>query len=170
MSNAPDLPYAKFSQRLGASLIDSAASLFLVGIFLFVVIRPRLLAMYMGSGFAHSGGVRARWDATGALPKAEIFLMFLLSAFFPPVLYYALLESSVRRATLGKMALDLVTVRIDGSRVSFLRAAARHILRRLFGFVPFGFTAALPVFGERRQGLHDMATGVVVMRRGDAAV
>jgi uncharacterized RDD family membrane protein YckC len=44
-------------------------------------------------------------------------------------LYYALFESSLRRATPGKMLLALVVVDAGNSRISFLRATLRHVLK-----------------------------------------
>ena len=137
-------------------------------IFVFVVVRPIMIAVLVPEGVpAGPPDPRALWAAAGASQKAVVLLLFLVSAWVPSGLYYAVLESSSRRATLGKMALDLVTVRADGDRVSFLRAAARYFVKAFVAFfVPFGFVAILPLFGARRQAAHDWATGVVVVRRG----
>jgi len=162
------LSHAQFQQRLGAWLIDATVTVLLSLVFAFVVARPIIIATLFPEG-APAGHMdaRARWAEADVSQKAVVFLLFFVSAWVPSGFYYALLESSSRRATLGKMALGLVTVRIDGSKVSFLRASARYYFKAFVGFVvPFGCFAMLPAFGgTRRQGAHDWVTGVVVVRR-----
>ena len=78
-------------------------------------------------------------------------------------LYAALLESSSYQATLGKMALGLKVIALEGHRISFARATGRHfakilsLLMFLIGFIMVGFT-------RRKQGLHDMLAGTLVIR------
>src|SRR5712671_1500418 len=126
VSGTSDLSYAAFHQRLGAYLIDAIVCVLLALVFVFVVVRPILIAVLVPEG-ASPGRMdpRALWAAADASQKAAVFLLFLVSAWVPAGLYYAVMESSSRRATLGKMALELLTVRTDGSKVSFLRATAR---------------------------------------------
>jgi len=150
-------------------LIDAIACVLSAFVFAFVVARPIIIAVLVPEG-APPGRLdpRTLWAAADASQKAVVLLLFFASAWIPSGLYYAVLESSSRRATLGKMVLGLVTVRTDGSRVSFLRATARYFVKAVVGFlVPFGFVAMLPLFGTRRQGAHDWVTGVVVACRGE---
>jgi uncharacterized RDD family membrane protein YckC len=78
-------------------------------------------------------------------------------------LYHTIGESSARRTTIGKKALGLIVVNTNGSRMSFLRANGRYwgkILSGLLigiGYLMVGFTA-------RKQGLHDMMAGTIVIR------
>ena len=78
--------------------------------------------------------------------------------------YYALLESSTWQATLGKKALGLEVTDLQGARISFGRAsgrwAARYISTMTFlvGYIMAGFTA-------RKQALHDMIAGTLVIRK-----
>ena len=78
-------------------------------------------------------------------------------------LYFAMLESSERGATVGKMAMGLRVVTGDGQRLSFLNATGRYfakILSALFfciGFIMIGFT-------ERKRGLHDMLANTLVIK------
>ncbi len=67
--------------------------------------------------------------------KAGVLLLFFATAWIPSGLYYALQESGARQATLGKRILGLVTVRIDGTRVSFIRAATRYFVKVVVGIV-----------------------------------
>jgi uncharacterized RDD family membrane protein YckC len=81
-------------------------------------------------------------------------------------LYFSLMESSKRQATLGKLALGIQVTDMDGKRVSFGKATGRHFgkfisaLILFFGFFMAGWT-------EKKQGLHDMMAGcLVVVREG----
>jgi uncharacterized RDD family membrane protein YckC len=79
-------------------------------------------------------------------------------------LYFTLSESSAKRATLGKMALGIVVTDLEGRRISFGRANGRHwskilsALMLLVGFLMVAFTS-------RKQGLHDMIAGCLVVKK-----
>jgi uncharacterized RDD family membrane protein YckC len=80
------------------------------------------------------------------------------------VLYYGFQESSEHQATLGKRALGIIVTDLEGSRISFGRAAGRELAKilsaliLLIGFLMIGFT-------ERKQGLHDMIAECLVIDR-----
>ena len=160
-----DLSYAPFHKRLAAHAIDAVVCLFLVIGFLFVVTRPMVAAIIIPDDVSPRDS-RAIWAAMDVSKKLIVFMLFWVSVWLPSGLYFAGLESSTRRATLGKMALKLVAVRMDGSKLSFLRATARYYSKAVADLVPFGFVATLPLYGDRRQGLHDWVTGVVVVAKG----
>ncbi|MCX5658507.1 MAG: RDD family protein [Planctomycetota bacterium] len=77
-------------------------------------------------------------------------------------LYYALMESSSKQATVGKMALGIRVTDLDGNRISFARATGRYFatliswLTLTIGFIIAGFT-------ERKQALHDIIAGTLVV-------
>lgn len=78
-------------------------------------------------------------------------------------IYEAAMESSKYQATLGKMALGLKVTDVEGRRISFLRATARHFAKILSGLIlMIGFIMA--GFTERKQALHDMIAGTLVRR------
>jgi len=89
--------------------------------------------------------------------------LILLSVAFS-WLYYALLESSPWQATLGKKALGLEVTDLDGRRISFPRATGRYLGKivssfiLMIGYIMAGFT-------ERKQALHDMMAGCLVIRK-----
>lgn len=70
------------------------------------------------------------------------------------VLYFALMESSDRQATLGKMALSIKVGDKNGDRISFGRAVGRYFAKiisaitLLIGFMMAGWD-------DRKQALHD---------------
>lgn len=79
-------------------------------------------------------------------------------------LYFALMESSNRQATLGKMVIGLVVVDENYRRISFARATGRHFGKFLsaiilgIGFIMAGFT-------EKKQALHDTFADTLVVQK-----
>jgi uncharacterized RDD family membrane protein YckC len=77
--------------------------------------------------------------------------------------YAVLLIRSSMRGTLGLQVMDLQVTDLHGGRVSFLRAAWRY-LAQLLTLVTFGVGYLLQLVTPRRQTLHDMVSGTVVVR------
>lgn len=92
---------------------------------------------------------------------------FLNDTFFPCIigwLYYTLMESSEKQATLGKQAMQIKVTDMQGGRISFGRATGRYFSKWLsaailmIGYMMAGWT-------EKKQALHDLiASTLVVMR------
>jgi uncharacterized RDD family membrane protein YckC len=76
-------------------------------------------------------------------------------------LYGALMESSSRQATLGKMIFSLKVTDLQGRRISFGVATGRQFAKwlsfvtLLVGYIMAGFT-------QKKQALHDMIVNTVV--------
>jgi uncharacterized RDD family membrane protein YckC len=144
--------YAGFWLRLAAYLIDN--------VLLGAVLGNILLRPLMG----RPGGIPADdpWFMfTNTSPQVTaLMLLFLMGNW----VYFASLESSPWRATLGKKALGLMVVDLAGNRISFPRASGRFFAKIissmtfLIGFLMAGFTA-------KKQALHDMLAGCLVTRR-----
>ncbi len=83
-------------------------------------------------------------------------------------LYAALMESSARQATVGKMMIGVVVTDTDGNRLSFGRASARYFAKFVSGItLMIGFIMA--AFTKRKQALHDIMAGTLVIRKPKAA-
>jgi uncharacterized RDD family membrane protein YckC len=79
-------------------------------------------------------------------------------------LYFALMESSGRQATLGKMALGIVVTDLEGNRIGFGRATGRYFAKILSALILFiGFI--MIAFTQKKQGLHDMIASTLVVKR-----
>lgn len=78
-------------------------------------------------------------------------------------LYFALLESSERGATVGKMAMGLRVVSNEGKRISFLNATGRYFAKILSGMI-FCIGYIMVGFTERKRGLHDMMASTLVIK------
>lgn len=80
-----------------------------------------------------------------------------------PWLYTALLDASRAQGTLGKQLLGIRVEDVHGGRLSFARASVRHLGSWLSLFtLCIGFLMNL--WTKRRQTLHDMIAGAVVVR------
>jgi uncharacterized RDD family membrane protein YckC len=93
-----------------------------------------------------------------------IFLAATVSLVFT-WLYHALMESSEWQATVGKKVLGLVVTDLAGQRVSFWRATARHFAKIITNMVPAFIGYIMAGFTEKKQALHDMLAGCLVLRR-----
>jgi uncharacterized RDD family membrane protein YckC len=77
--------------------------------------------------------------------------------------YFALLESSPAQGTIGKIALNLRVADTHGDPISFRRASFRNAFKILSSiFLGTGWLMA--AFSPRKQGLHDLLAGTVVLR------
>ena len=78
--------------------------------------------------------------------------------------YFALLESSPARGTLGKIALNLFVADLHGDPITFYRASARYWLK-ILSTLALGVGWLLAAFTPRKQALHDLLSGCLVLRR-----
>jgi uncharacterized RDD family membrane protein YckC len=86
-----------------------------------------------------------------------------VGAFIASLLYYAGFESSVWQATPGKRAVRIKVTDLAGHRIGVARAVWRHVAELLsVAFVLVGFLMA--AFTRRRQCLHDLMAGTLVVR------
>jgi uncharacterized RDD family membrane protein YckC len=159
---APPLPapaprYGGFWRRLWARLID--------GIILSVALWPVRIVAGVG-GEDPWRDMAGDFEAMTAMLGAQLWIL-TFSLFFD-WLYFTLLESSPLQATPGKLALGLRVTDLHGQRVSFMRATGRwlgKIVSMLILFVGYLMVA----FTERKQALHDLMAGTLVMRRSEAS-
>lgn len=78
------------------------------------------------------------------------------------LLYFTILESSSRQATIGKSLLKLKVCDMYGDRLSFSKALIRNLVRYVNMFVfAIGYLPIL--FTKKQQGLHDMAAQSLVV-------
>ncbi|MBX3663394.1 MAG: RDD family protein [Burkholderiales bacterium] len=130
--------YAGFWARFAAMMVDSAI-IMIIGIVLIV-----LLSMAMGGVGAVIGNI------------AFVILQFL---------YWPVMESSARQATFGKRLMGLQVTDLEGGPTSFIKSLLRNLAKILSALILcIGFLMA--AFTGRKQALHDMMTGCLVVRTG----
>ena len=139
--------YAGFWIRVVATIID--------GIVLWVVnmiISFALIGGSVGMGMA-SGG-----DYAGFGMMIVLTYLIMLGI---QISYFALLESSSRQATLGKMAVGIKVGDERGQRISVANAFGRAVMRIISGLILcIGYI--MVAFDIRKQGLHDKVANTVV--------
>ena len=78
-------------------------------------------------------------------------------------IYFASQESSGWMATIGKRAMGLAVKGVDGRQLSFGRASVRWLGRLVSGLM-FGIGYGLAALNTKRQTLHDLLAGTVVVQ------
>jgi len=79
-------------------------------------------------------------------------------------LYFAVMESSPRRSTFGKSAFGICVADVNGNRIGFFRASGR-LFAKILSLLPLGIGFLLAGVTPRKQALHDMIAGTVVVKR-----
>lgn len=143
--------YAGFWKRFGAFALDSLILFAITFVISFIF------------GFVLAAGGASEDFLTGVS-----ILLNLVSGVLG-MLYFVIMESSSRQATIGKLALGIKVTTLDGEQISFWRAMGRYwakfisALILLVGYFMVGFT-------EKKQGLHDMMAGCLVVNKSAATV
>lgn len=108
-------------------------------------------------------------EPSSVAPEGLEFIMdlgFMVEEFAGIVLtwlYYALMESSSKQATLGKMALGIVVTDLQGDRITFGRATGRHFAKILSWPMTLGIGFIMTGFTPRKQALHDIVANCLVV-------
>jgi len=146
-----------------AGFLKRAAALFLDSLLVTAVYYGILIAAMVLFGL---GGTLGRMGAGGAPDFGidAILLMAVIYLAWPVVsaLYYVLMESSARQATLGKMAVGIKVTGLDGGRIGRGRAFGRWA-SHLLAYVTLCIAYLVALFTDRKQGLHDMVAGTYVV-------
>jgi uncharacterized RDD family membrane protein YckC len=156
----PRVEYAGFWLRFLAFLIDNVV----MGIAFVLILIPLIFLTGLG-GFIGTIHPDEDFNDVGIFMLIGlIFLAATVSLVFT-WLYHALMESSEWQATVGKKVLGLVVTDLAGQRVSFWRATARHFAKIITNMVPAFIGYIMAGFTEKKQALHDMLAGCLVLRR-----
>lgn len=91
-----------------------------------------------------------------------LYVLFVLTMW----VYSAFQESSTRKGTVGKQAMNLIVTDLNGNRISFMQATKRFIMK-ILAAIPL-FTGFLPIlFTSKKQAFHDIVTKTVVFIQED---
>jgi uncharacterized RDD family membrane protein YckC len=156
----PRVDYAGFWLRFLAYLIDNVV----MGLGFILIVIPLVFLTGLG---AFLRDVHPNEDMNDAGIFALMGFLFLAATamLLFTWLYHALMESSEWQATLGKKALGLVVTDMAGQRVSFGRSTGRHFAKIITNMVPAFIGYIMAGFTEKKQALHDMMAGCLVLRR-----
>jgi uncharacterized RDD family membrane protein YckC len=134
--------YAGFWRRVVAAILD--------GLVVSIVTVPLTLALGGGDDIGSNSGMYY----SPAASSISILLGWL---------YAALMESSSKQATLGKMAMGAIVTDLEGRRIGFGKATGRHFAKILSALI-LGIGFLMVAFTARKQGLHDILAGTLVMK------
>jgi uncharacterized RDD family membrane protein YckC len=141
--------YGGFWIRFVAAIID--------GIIVQAVVTPVVFIAGLMVGVAGAVATAGRGPGFLAIWIGGVF------GLFASWLYEAAMESSSKQATLGKMIFGMKVTDLQGNRISFARATARHFCKYISAMIMFiGYIMA--GFTDRKQALHDMIAGTLVRR------
>ncbi|MEX0809473.1 MAG: RDD family protein [Dongiaceae bacterium] len=142
--------YARVTQRVMALFVDGIVLLVLTGL-LEVIGLPVYDHPQLADG---SAGPVLTWSPLG------IAVSILAAG-----AYFVGFECSPYQGTLGKVTLGLRVTDLAGERIGPLRACVRYFAKYLSAaLLMIGFFMA--IFTRRRQALHDLIAGTVVIGRG----
>ncbi|MFN8287053.1 MAG: RDD family protein [Chitinophagales bacterium] len=125
--------YAGFGVRVGALLID------------------RILLGIAGTAIA--------WGGVSAFHFGTYSILGFSGAL--QILYFAIMESSVKQATFGKMIVGIKVGDENGERLSFGKALLRN-LGKIVSSIILGIGFLMAAWEERSQALHDKIAGTFV--------
>lgn len=149
----PRVIYAGFWLRLLAYVLDSALLGLVLGM---TVLWPILENNHVG---ATPHDLLAFYNSGSRQATAFQLLLELLGW-----LYFATFESSKWQATPGQKMLKLKVTNLAGERIGFGRATGRHFAM-IISVLTFGIGFLMMAFTEKKQALHDMIAGCLVIRK-----
>ncbi len=159
-----EIKYAGFWLRVAAYLIDSLV-MSAGGLLIAIPVIIGIVGFAVGlEGVENPEDIleSGRWMYVGGI--IGLILLASLLGLVMGWLYYALMESSKYGGTLGKIAVGIKVVDMNGNKVTFGKATGRYFSRivtnmTLFvGYIMAGFT-------EKKQALHDIIAGCLVIIR-----
>ena len=111
-------------------------------------------------------------DALIAVLGVGFVLAMLLILLIGSALYFTILEASPWQGSLGKKALGLFVTDLSGNRVTFARSSGRFFAGKFMvlgvpglGFLYFSISCICAGVTERKQAIHDMLSGCLVLRK-----
>ena len=154
--------YAGFWQRFLALVIDSI----LIGVIRSILVIPILAA----AGLSFAGEIQDLETANSSdiiAMAAAFFAAAMATAAISSaisILYFSFMESSKYQASVGKLALGLIVIDMEGNRIDLGKALLRNFGKLvsgailLIGYIMAGFT-------DKKQALHDMIASTLVLKK-----
>ena len=142
-----DVFYAGFWLRFFAYLVDT------------IIVRVGLYLVWMIAGInTPQNFIESPVEAAG------LFSLLALGEVFASMVYSALFISGGWQATPGKRAVGIKVTNMAGKPVSFGNALGREAAKFLSAMI-IGIGFLLAAFTERKQALHDMIAGCLVVKQ-----
>ena len=149
-----ELPYASFLSRLIAFVLDYLLVSIVLGL---------LISIFIPAGFAVQGPEVVEYDEEYVRNLTDAAGPFVYVFYGVWWLYNAIMHASRWQATLGKRAVGIIVTDLEGNRLSFGKATVRFLGKIISTLIFFlGYLTA--AFTSRRQAIHDMIGGTVVLK------
>ena len=145
--------YAGFLRRWAALILDNL----ILGFGFYAVLIIVFMLIGLVGGFTTDTDEPPVW--VGAVCLVLVLLYYVAAAG-----YYALQESGPHQATLGKRALGIKVTDLAGQRLSFSQALGRWAAAAI-SYLSFYIGFLMAAFTERKQALHDLIAGSLVVDR-----
>jgi uncharacterized RDD family membrane protein YckC len=139
--------YVGFGKRLLAYLVD---------MILFMIVVTLISTVVTFLMFNTSDNPQESLKSYSTM--MNIFIPLLL------LLYFALMESSAKQGTLGKMLMKIKVINAEGERLSKKDAFIRNIARYLSGII-LGLGYIMIMFTKEKQSLHDKLAKTYVIAK-----
>lgn len=99
---------------------------------------------------------------TKTFDETFFYILFFLTMW----IYSASQESSTRKGTVGKQAMNLIVTDLKGNKISFVQATKRFIVKVLSAIPLFtGFLSI--IFTSKKQAFHDIVAKTLVFIQED---
>ncbi|MBN1348967.1 RDD family protein [candidate division KSB1 bacterium] len=180
--------YAGFWRRFAANIIDSVIVFHILSEFYFTLVSQTRMILLKTAGsnrellhklleifpfwedlnyyLMTSEQVGSDTHNMAHLLAIRIALIFFLTPlpFIFSWCYFSGLESSPLRATPGKLALGIYVADMEGKRISFGRATARHF-SKIVSNMTMNVGYLMAGFSMKKQALHDMVASCLILKK-----
>lgn len=107
---------------------------------------------------------QAVMEAVGSVMIVLTWLFVQFAMLMFQWLYYSVMECSSAQGSLGKIAVRIKVTDLAGKRISFGRASGRFF-GKILAFSVFGIGVLMSAFTRKKQGLHDIMSGCLVVMK-----
>jgi len=150
MTSSFELPDPRTSPELFDGLLKRRVMAYIIDLFILMFIISVVMILGAMAGIVSFG-----------LTLGAMFLAAPLSI----ILYYAATLGSQRRATLGMSIMDIVLTPARGAPLNGWSALAHPLVFWITSWILPPFSLLVALFTPRRQMLHDLIVGVLMVRR-----
>jgi len=119
-----------------------------------------MIGFALGVYLIASGRTEADITAAANLVAVPLLVLALIVAW----LYFTLAETLAWRGTVGKLVMGISVTDEDGRPISWGRANARY-WAKVLSFLILGIGFLMAAFTDRKQALHDIIAGTLVVKR-----
>ena len=158
--------YAGFWKRFAAAWIDCLVTVPIWMIFGHIYADLYLddfVTSVLAEGVTDPDSIAEEVNYRYGVGQVYVMLISLAGAW----IYYSVFESSKKQGSLGKLAVGIRVTDLHGNRIGFVRASGRYFGKYISATI-IGIGYLMAAFTKRKQGLHDLMAGCLVVRQ-DAA-